>query len=220
MLPFSLSRGGNAPRGHKTTLRRYPMPPASTNLLDLVIQGLLRVGLAILLWLVGRLVISIVLKLTRRALETRKIDSTATRYIVSALSLLLNIILIFALLGVFGIQTTGFAAILAGAGVAIGVAISGLLAHFAAGLFMLVLRPFKVGDFIVAGGVTGTVTESACCTPRSIRRITYRRWWATTPSSTEPSRTSARTPIAACCSGPTRQQRRSPAGHRPAGRFG
>jgi len=135
------------------------MPPATTNLLDLVIQALLRVGLAILLWLVGRLVISIALRLTRRALEARKIDSTATRYIISALSLLLNIILIFALLGVFGIQTTGFAAILAGAGVAIGVAISGLLAHFAAGLFMLVLRPFKVGDFIVAGGVTGTVTE-------------------------------------------------------------
>ena len=135
------------------------LAPASTNLLDLVIQALLRVGLAIVLWFVGRLVISIVLKLTRRALEARKIDSTATRYLISAFNLVLNIILIFALLGVFGIQTTGFAAILAGAGVAIGVAVSGLLAHFAAGLFMLTLRPFKVGDSIVAGGVTGTVTE-------------------------------------------------------------
>jgi small conductance mechanosensitive channel len=135
------------------------MPPASTNLLDLVIQALLRVGLAIVLWIVGRLVISVVLKLAKRALEARKIDATAVRYMISALNLLLNVILIFALLGVFGIQTTGFAAILAGAGVAIGVAVSGLLAHFAAGLFMLTLRPFKVGDFIVAGGVTGTVTE-------------------------------------------------------------
>ncbi len=135
------------------------MPPATTNLLDLVIQALLRVGLAILLWLVGRLLISIALKLAKRAMVTRKVDATATRYIISALSLVLNIILIFALLGVFGIQTAGFAAILAAAGVAIGVAISGLLAHFAAGILMLMLRPYKVGDFIVAGGVTGTVTE-------------------------------------------------------------
>ena len=104
------------------------MPPTTTNLLDLVIHALIRVGLAILLWIVGRLVISIVLKLARRAMEARKVDPTAMRYIISALNLVLNIILIFALLGVFGIQTAGFAAILAAAGVVIGVAISGLRA--------------------------------------------------------------------------------------------
>jgi small conductance mechanosensitive channel len=118
------------------------------------------------------LLISIVLKLTRRAMEARKMDSTATRYIITGFKLVLNMLLFLVVLGVFGIQTTIFAALLAAVGVAIGVAVSGLLAHFAAGLFMLMLRPFKVGDFVTAGGVAGTVRSLACFTPRSIRPTT------------------------------------------------
>jgi small conductance mechanosensitive channel len=64
---------------------------------------------------------------------------------------------IVALLGFFGVETTTFAALLAAGGVAIGVAWGGLLANFAAGAFLVFLRPFKVGDFVTAGGVTGTV---------------------------------------------------------------
>lgn len=64
-----------------------------------------------------------------------------------------------AILGYFGVQTTTFAALIAAMGLAIGMAWAGLLANFAAGAFLLVLRPFKVGDFITAGGVTGTVHE-------------------------------------------------------------
>ena len=71
----------------------------------------------------------------------------------------LNIALVLGILGYFGIQTTSIAAMLAGAGVAIGAAWSGMLGNFAAGAFMLVLRPFKVGDFVSIGGVTGTVHE-------------------------------------------------------------
>jgi small conductance mechanosensitive channel len=64
---------------------------------------------------------------------------------------LLTIALILALLGFFGIETTSFAALLAGVGLAIGAAWSGLLANLAAGIFLLILRPFKVGDFISGG---------------------------------------------------------------------
>jgi len=64
---------------------------------------------------------------------------------------------VIALLGFFGVETTTFAALLAAGGVAIGVAWGGLLANFAAGAFLVFLRPFKVGDFVSAGGVTGTV---------------------------------------------------------------
>jgi len=64
-----------------------------------------------------------------------------------------------AILGYFGVQTTTFAALIAAAGLAVGTAWAGLLANFAAGAFLLVLRPFKVGDFISAGGITGTVQE-------------------------------------------------------------
>ncbi|MCY1297545.1 Small-conductance mechanosensitive channel [compost metagenome] len=81
------------------------------------------------------------------------------RYVGSIISVTLNILLVIGILGYFGVQTTSLAALIAAAGVAIGMAWSGLLANLAAGVFLIVLRPFKVGDVITAGGVTGTVME-------------------------------------------------------------
>ena len=72
-------------------------------------------------------------------------------------SVTLNILLVVGILGYFGIQTTSFAALIATVGIAIGAAWAGLLSNFAASVFVIVLRPFKVSDFITAGGVTGTV---------------------------------------------------------------
>jgi small conductance mechanosensitive channel len=86
-------------------------------------------------------------------------DITIVTYITNVLSVTLQIILIVAILGFFGIETTSFAALLAAGGIAIGAAWSGLLANFAAGAFLVMFRPFNVGDFITAGGVTGTVEE-------------------------------------------------------------
>jgi small conductance mechanosensitive channel len=82
-----------------------------------------------------------------------------TRYLGSIINVALNIALVLGILGYFGIETTSIAAMLAGAGIAIGAAWSGMLGNFAAGAFMLVLRPFKVGDFVSIAGVTGTVHE-------------------------------------------------------------
>jgi small conductance mechanosensitive channel len=87
------------------------------------------------------------------------VDATLAKYLTSIISVLLTIVLVLAILDIFGVRTTSFAALLAGAGLAIGTAWGGLLTHFAAGVFMQVLRPFKVGDFVQAGGVTGTVHE-------------------------------------------------------------
>jgi len=114
---------------------------------------------AIIFYLVGRWLISLAIRLVSAALEKQKVDPTLLRYIGTVISVTLNVILVVAILGYFGIETTSFAAILAAAGVAIGMAWSGLLANFAAGAFMIVLRPFKVGDFVTAAGVTGTVKE-------------------------------------------------------------
>jgi len=80
-------------------------------------------------------------------------------YLVNILGAVLRIILVVAILGFFGVQTASFAALLAGAGVAIGAAWSGMLSNFAAGVFLQIFRPFAVGDFITAGGVTGTVED-------------------------------------------------------------
>jgi len=114
---------------------------------------------AIAIWIVGRWLIGLSLRLIDRALRKQKIDPTLIRYINSSVTALLNIVLVVAILGFFGVETTSFAALLAAAGVAIGMAWSGLLANFAGGVFLVILQPFKVGDFVTAAGVTGTIDE-------------------------------------------------------------
>jgi small conductance mechanosensitive channel len=123
-----------------------------------IVIGFKVVG-ALVFWLVGRWLISFAVRLVASAMEKQKVDPTLLRYVGTIISVTLNIILVVAILGYFGVETTSFAAIVAAAGVAIGMAWSGLLSNFAAGAFIMVLRPFKVGDFITAGGVTGTVKE-------------------------------------------------------------
>lgn len=122
----------------------------------LVAVGLKLAGAA-LLFLVGRWLIGVARRMMGRGLASHHFDATLTRYLQTGLSLLLNIALIVAILGFFGVETTTFAALLAAGGVAIGVAWGGLLANFAAGIFLVFLRPFKVGDVVSAAGVTGTV---------------------------------------------------------------
>jgi small conductance mechanosensitive channel len=120
--------------------------------------GLKAIG-AIAIWVVGRYLIGLAVRLVSASLEKQRVDPTVLRYLGTVISVTLNIILVVALLGYFGVETTTFAAIMAAAGVAIGMAWSGLLANFAAGAFMIVLRPIKVGDFVTVAGVTGTVKE-------------------------------------------------------------
>lgn len=114
---------------------------------------------AIAFWIIGRWLIRFAISILSKGLEQQKLDATILRYIRSVISVTLNILLVIGILGYFGIQTTSFAALIATAGVAIGAAWAGLLSNFAAGVFIIVLRPFKVGDFITAGGITGTVKE-------------------------------------------------------------
>ena len=116
-----------------------------------------KVAGALLLWLVGRWLIAFAIRLVDRALANQRFDATLSRYLQTGLSVLLNVALIVAILGFFGVETTTFAALLAAGGIAIGVAWGGLLSNFAAGAFLVFLRPFKVGDVVTAGGVTGTV---------------------------------------------------------------
>ena len=120
--------------------------------------GLRLVG-ALLLFFFGRMVMRGIQRFVTASLVAQKLDPTVQRYLQSALDILLNVILAIAILGVFGVETTTFAGLIAAFGVAIGMAWSGLLAHFAAGAFLVVLRPMKVGDFVTVAGVTGTVTE-------------------------------------------------------------
>jgi small conductance mechanosensitive channel len=130
-------------------------------MLKVVQVTLMAVGLkvlgAIVLYIIGRWLISFAVGMMEKALGKQKIEPMLLRFIGNTIAVILNITLVIAILGYFGVETTSFAALLAGAGLAIGAAWGGLLANFAAGIFLVVLRPFKVGDFIAAGGTSGTV---------------------------------------------------------------
>src|ERR1039457_4412742 len=101
----------------------------------------IRVLEAIAIWIIGRWLIGLALRIIGRGMTEQ------------------NIVLVIAILNFFGVETTSLAALIAAGGVAFGLAWSGLLANFAAGVFLVILQPFKVGDFVVAGGVMGTVEE-------------------------------------------------------------
>jgi small conductance mechanosensitive channel len=132
-------------------------------ILETITTQLIGVGLklvgAIAFWIVGNWLINFSLGLIAASFKGKMIDGTVVRYLISAIRVLLNIVLVVAILGFFGIETTSFAAILAAAGIAIGAAWAGLLSNFAAGAFLIILHPFKVGDFVSVGGVMGTVEE-------------------------------------------------------------
>jgi small conductance mechanosensitive channel len=114
---------------------------------------------ALLAWIVGRYLIGLAVRMVSAALTRQQVDPTLLRYIGNIVSVALNVVLVVAILGYFGVETTTFAALVAAMGIAIGAAWAGLLANFAAGSFLIVLRPFKVGDYVRAGGVEGTVKE-------------------------------------------------------------
>jgi small conductance mechanosensitive channel len=147
-----------------------------TSTIDFLIKAGLKALGALAIWIVGRWLIGLAMSMMSRALAGRQVDATLIRYASSSLAVLLNIALVVAVLGYFGVETTTFAALIAAGGIAIGVAWGGLLQNFAAGAFLIVLRPFKVGDFVTVAGVTGTVREiglfmSTIDTPENVRTM-------------------------------------------------
>jgi small conductance mechanosensitive channel len=118
-----------------------------------------KLGGAILLWIVGRFVIKIALKAIAASLVKSKVDATLAKWIGAIAGLVSNFLLAIAVLSVFGVETTSFAALLAAAGLAIGAAWAGLLSNFAAGVFLILFKPFKVGDLATVAGVTGRISE-------------------------------------------------------------
>jgi small conductance mechanosensitive channel len=131
---------------------------------------------ALALWIIGGWAIKAIKGLSRRTMVARGLDATLVEYIESAIGVLLRVLLVITVLSLFGVETASFAALIAAAGVAIGLAWSGLLANFAAGVFLILLRPIRVGDFVTAAGVTGTVREigmfaTALDTPDNLRTV-------------------------------------------------
>ena len=140
---------------------------ASSSRLEKMINSLVEQGShlgwtiikAILVFIVGRFVIQMINKLVRRILTKRDFDPSVKTFVGSLVNVTLMILLIISVVGALGVQTTSFAALLASAGVAVGMALSGNLSNFAGGLIILLFKPYKVGDYIESQGVGGTVRE-------------------------------------------------------------
>jgi small conductance mechanosensitive channel len=119
----------------------------------------LNVVAALLILLIGRWVAQIVRKVIQNVMARTKVDVTLISFVASLSYVTLMAFVVIAALGQLGIQTTSFIAILGAAGLAVGLALQGSLSNFAAGVLMIVFKPFRVGDFIEAGGAAGMVEK-------------------------------------------------------------
>ena len=119
-----------------------------------------RILAALIIFIIGKILVNWANKLFAKMLEKRKVEPSIQSFLKSIVNITLLVLLFLAVIGKLGIELTSFAALLASAGVAVGMALSGNLSNFAGGVIILVFRPYKVGDYIEAStGAAGTVTD-------------------------------------------------------------
>ncbi len=132
-------------------------------LLDKMVSGMvsfaINLAIAVLVFYAGRFIITRLHRFLISILTRRKVEASLTTFVLSLVKMLLYFILIVTVIGILGIETSSFIAIFASAGVAIGMALSGTLQNFAGGVLILLLKPYKVGDYIETQGYAGTVRE-------------------------------------------------------------
>ncbi len=133
------------------------------NILDKAISLFMKYGIsfvyAILIVIIGKWVARLVSQMTGAAMHKAKINETLTSFLKNIIYYVLLIFVCIAALNKVGIETTSFVAILGAAGLAVGLALQGSLANFAAGVMLILFQPFKVGDQVEAGGASGLVKE-------------------------------------------------------------
>jgi len=127
--------------------------------LDKTISFGLKVIAAIVIYLIGAWVIRKIKRMLSRVFERKGTDAAISSFVQSITSIILTLVLIITTIGVLGVNTTSFAALLAGGGMAIGMALNGTVQNFAGGIMLLIFKPFKAGDYIEAQGFSGTVSE-------------------------------------------------------------
>lgn len=113
---------------------------------------------AVVILIIGLIVIGWITRLLKRMLEKREIDKAVSSFLVSICNILLKVLLIFTIVGMFGVPVASFVAILGAMAFAVGMALQGTLGHFASGVILLITKPYRIGDYVnIGGGDTGTV---------------------------------------------------------------
>lgn len=130
-------------------------------LTQLAVEYGIKFALAIVIFIVGRILIKILHRLLMRALKAKDIEPTVSKFVGSIVYYLMFAFVVIASLGQLGVQTASVVAILGAAGLAIGLALQGTLSNFAAGVMLIILRPIKVGDYVEVADVAGNVSEVA-----------------------------------------------------------
>lgn len=140
-------------------LKNLSLDDALSKMANSVVDFTFRLLIAIVIFYVGRFIIRKILSFIHNVLEKRKVDLSLATFVRSFVQILLYFILIVTVVGILGIETSSFLALFASAGVAIGMALSGTLQNFAGGVLILLLKPYKVGEYIETQGYAGTVNE-------------------------------------------------------------
>ena len=132
---------------------------AMSDVIGYIVQFGKNVILALVVYFIGRFIIKYAIKLLRKVTQKRQVEASLTSFLNSLISISLNLLLAIIIIGILGIDTSSFLAVFASAGIAVGMALSGTLQNFAGGVLILLLKPYKVGDYIEFGDLKGTVRE-------------------------------------------------------------
>lgn len=145
--------------GDLAELKSLSLQDLINRLADSAVNFAINLAIAIVVFYLGRFIIRKIYSFVKAIFLSRGIDASLSTFVLSLINIVLYFILIVTVIGILGIETTSFLALFASAGVAIGMALSGTLQNFAGGVLILLLKPYKIGDYIEVQGYAGTVKE-------------------------------------------------------------
>ena len=154
-----VAKGAEAISGDMAQLKSMSLEDLINRLAESAVNFAINLAIAIVVFYVGRFVIRKIYRLVGSIFVRRKIDRSLSTFVLSLINIVLYFILLVTVIGILGIETTSFLALFASAGVAIGMALSGTLQNFAGGVLILLLKPYKIGDYIEVQGYAGKVKE-------------------------------------------------------------
>ena len=119
----------------------------------------INLAIALVIFYVGRIIVSLIVRGLRKVMQRQEVDRTLETFVCNLVRIALLVVVIVAAISQLGIQTTSFIAIFGAAGLAVGLALQGSLSNFAAGVLIVLFRPYKVGDYVEAAGIAGTIQQ-------------------------------------------------------------